>query len=87
MRHSLLLSFVGLILLAACTTAAPAATPTAGETTAPTAAAQESPAATSPPAPAGEEPPAVVFGRTDDGVFFHGAADAPVTLIDYSDFL
>jgi hypothetical protein len=29
----------------------------------------------------------VVYGRTDDGAFFHGAADAPVTLIDYSDFL
>jgi hypothetical protein len=31
--------------------------------------------------------PGVVYGRTDDGVFFHGAADAPVTLIDYADFL
>lgn len=30
---------------------------------------------------------AVTFGRTEDGAFFHGAADAPVTLIDYSDFL
>src|SRR5690606_20891575 len=26
---------------------------------------------------------AVVYGRTADGAFFHGAADAPVTLIDY----
>ena len=29
----------------------------------------------------------VADGRNDDGTFFHGAADAPVTLIDYSDFL
>lgn len=26
-------------------------------------------------------------GRTEDGTFFRGEADAPVTLIDYSDFL
>ena len=30
---------------------------------------------------------AVAYGRNEDGTFFHGAADAPVTLIDYSDFL
>lgn len=29
----------------------------------------------------------ITYGRTDDGAFFQGAADAPVTLIDYSDFL
>ena len=29
----------------------------------------------------------VVYGRNDDGTFFHGSPDAPVTLIDYSDFL
>lgn len=34
-----------------------------------------------------DQPPAVVYGRTGDGAFFHGAPDAPVTLIDYSDFL
>ena len=28
-----------------------------------------------------------LFGRNDDGTFYHGAPDAPVTLIDYSDFL
>jgi hypothetical protein len=35
--------------------------------------------------PAGDEN--VVFGRLDVGAYFHGAPDAPVTLIDYSDFL
>lgn len=29
----------------------------------------------------------ITYGRTDDGAFVQGAADAPVTLIDYSDFL
>ena len=30
---------------------------------------------------------AVVSGRTPDGAFFMGAPDAPVTIIEYSDFL
>lgn len=29
----------------------------------------------------------VTIGRTEEGVFFIGAEDAPVTVIDYSDFL
>ncbi|MCP4428063.1 MAG: hypothetical protein GY803_26555 [Chloroflexi bacterium] len=33
------------------------------------------------------EPVVVEYGRTAEGAFFHGASDAPVTLIDYSDFL
>lgn len=38
--------------------------------------------------PAVDVPPAdVAYGRNDDGTFYQGAADAPVTLIDYSDFL
>lgn len=30
---------------------------------------------------------AVAYGRTPEGAYFKGAANAPVTLIDYSDFL
>ncbi len=29
----------------------------------------------------------IEYGRNEDGTFYQGAADAPVTLIDYSDFL
>jgi hypothetical protein len=29
----------------------------------------------------------VVYGRTQEGAYFHGAVNAPVTLIDFSDFL
>jgi len=29
----------------------------------------------------------VIYGRNDDGTFFHGAPDAPVTFIDHSDYL
>jgi protein-disulfide isomerase len=29
----------------------------------------------------------ITYGRTDEGVFFLGSPDAPVTIIDYSDFL
>ncbi len=36
---------------------------------------------------AGDPSSTVVFGRNDDGTFFHGAPDAPVTFIDFSDFL
>jgi hypothetical protein len=45
-----------------------------------------------PTVPAGGEAteiaaPEVVFGRNDDGAFFYGSPDAPVTLTDYADFL
>ena len=30
---------------------------------------------------------AVVSGRTEEGAFFYGDPNAPITLIDYSDFL
>lgn len=50
--------------------------------------ASEQDTATPPPMPTGE-PPAqqVITGQTADGAFFLGAPEAPLTLIDYSDFL
>jgi len=41
-------------------------------------------AATASPAGA---PVEVSYGRNDNGTFFYGAAGAPLTLTDYSDFL
>ena len=41
------------------------------------------PTNTLPPA----EPEVVINGITEEGAFFRGRADAPVTFIDYSDFL
>ena len=34
-----------------------------------------------------EEPVVVEYGRTAEGAYFQGVSDAPVTFIDYSDFL
>jgi hypothetical protein len=74
--------------LGATTTGAVAQSPTPATTatstqTKLTATPAELPTATPTPDPVS----AVTFGRTDEGAYFHGAPDAPVTLIDYSDFL
>jgi hypothetical protein len=48
----------------------------------------DAPPAISPPAaPQAATAEAVAYGRNDNGTFFYGAPDAPVTLTDYSDFL
>ena len=74
MKSTILFLLCGLILLAGCS-AAESVEPTA------TAAAPAAPASDATPSPD------VIYGRNDDGTFFHGAPDAPVTFIDYSDFL
>lgn len=66
---------------------APPATAAPVEVTLPAAPEITDPPPTQTPAPPATEPAAVGFGRTADGAFFHGSPDAPVTLIDYSDFL
>jgi hypothetical protein len=63
-----------LVTTAAVATAEPIAAPGVGPTD------------TEPPT-AAATPNGPVAGRNDDGTFFFGAADAPVTLTDYSDFL
>ena len=86
---------IPLLFLIACGSAAPAEEPPAPAPTQP-AVAQPTPSATAAsaapdaavvPAPSAAEPAAIGYGRNDNGTFFYGAADAPVTLTDYSDFL
>lgn len=69
-----------LILLTACASE-PATRESVGAPPAITAAA---PTATSVQPPETDQLPA---GRNDDGTYYLGEADAPLTLIDYSDFL
>ena len=81
--RTVLLILLGLAFLVACAPAdAPTPMPPAATIEAPTAIIAATDSATS-----GGQPSAVVYGRTAEGAFFHGAADAPVTLTDYSDFL
>jgi hypothetical protein len=70
----------------ATATGAVADTPTVVASATPTKP-KATPAAPPTASPVPPATPAVIFGRTDEGAFFHGAPDAPVTLIDYSDFL
>ena len=79
------LRFVLLLLVAAlaaaCTTNAPAPEPTS-----PAPRPSRTP---TPPANTAEQP-AITFtsgGQNENGTFYRGAPDAPVTIIDYSDFL
>ena len=71
MRYRLLL-LLALLVSAACS----ATEPDGEDTTTP---------AASPATTAAELD--IEYGRNDDGTFYQGAAAAPVTLIDYSDFL
>lgn len=77
------------LLLAACGSAAPVAGPAATAPASPEATAPV--AATAPAVDTGGADDggttAIAYGRNDDGTYFYGAPDAPVTLIDYSDFL
>jgi hypothetical protein len=66
-------------------TAVPTDTPPAEPTTIPTTEPTSQPTNVPSEEPAAET--AVITGRTDEGVFFLGAPNAPVTMIDYSDFL
>lgn len=92
MKSTLPCLFIGLLLLVACapgggTTETAAPLPVMSE---PTAAVDLAPPALDEPQPTAEPvttAAGVAFGRNDDGTFFHGAPGAPVTLIDYSDFL
>ena len=93
MRMVLLTLLLSLTLLVACAPAATPEEPTASPlppSSAATATTSAPAAATISPtdsATSSVQPSAVVYGRTEEGAYFHGAADAPVTLTDYSDFL
>jgi len=86
MRYRLLF-LLPLLVLAACGDGTPTDDrPPAAEPTATTGsrATEVAPPATGSQSPRADD---ITYGRNDDGTFFHGSPDAPVTLIDYSDFL
>jgi hypothetical protein len=89
MKFAKLLAPLGLLLLAACAAPTETADPTDALTPATSTAQPSAISATAAVAgrATGVASSAVTFGRADDGLFFHGAPDAPVTLIDYADFL
>ena len=70
-----------LFLLSGCTAAEE---PNTAEQIVTPLAATAEPTATTPSLP---EPPAVETGLTAEGAFYKGSLDAPVTMIDYSNFL
>ncbi len=76
---------VFLFLLAACSPGAPSIE--SGSPATPPEEPVATDSAAAPPATEATAVAGVIFGRNDDGTFFHGAADATVTFIDYSDFL
>ena len=89
MSQALALEDAPAMVTAAPTAAPPSATPlpTDEPVDEPTASAE--PATVTPlPSPTSEpEPLQIISGQTAEGAFFLGAPDAPVTVIDYSDFL
>lgn len=68
-------------------TAVPTSLPTPTDEPAPVEPTQSPPTEPAPTAVSNAAEVVVEYGRTQEGAFFHGSADAPVTLIDFSDFL
>lgn len=103
MMNRRLIFLIGLLFLLGCQGQTAVPTPTATATKAPTALAVSTATPQPPTATAPAEPTAVAAnptlpaptattaveqnGRTADGAYFLGHPDAPITLIDYSDFL
>jgi len=71
----------------ATTAATTAATASAAVATAEPAAPTAVPTSSEPVAAATVPPTLVTSGRLPEGAFFLGSPDAPITMIDYSDFL
>lgn len=93
-RTGILIFLAALLLIAACSSTTSVSPSPAAPTSAPAAAtATPSPAASDTPAPAGNEPAPTIErvslerGRTPEGYHYLGNPNAPVTILEFSDFL